>query len=326
MLVAKKVLLKPDFDEKLNTVHTLSTLYSGALQSQAIREKQYEDILEWISPSSTNYITPKRSNEVGSTCHWFLVSDKYLEWVGQGRSTLICSGKGTEPRGSRITVFSWRRQIPSRVSSSRLNVSLTRSSVIFNRLLQTPRLGIIYFFFNHSDRTQTAENVVRVLLRQLLTQMDAIPSEVRNEYSRYKQDPHKRMPDRQMYSNLLKCSIEAFFKANKTRIFVLVDAYDELLSTDEEKEINALAEKKAIRSSLSQLSGTGHAKILISTRPHYCQELRNSFPGAIVADVHGDPEDMKTYIKSRLEPFNFHEALKSEIMEQLLKASAKEKW
>jgi len=118
MLVAKKVLLKPDFDEKLNTVHTLSTLYSGALQSQAIREKQYEDILEWISPSSTNYITPKHDNEVSSSCRWFLASDEYLEWVGQGPSTMICGGKGTAFRQSRLIVLSGRRKIPSRVSSS----------------------------------------------------------------------------------------------------------------------------------------------------------------------------------------------------------------
>jgi len=168
--------------------------------------------------------------------------------------------------------------------------------------------------------------VLRVLLRQLLDQMNVIPSEVRNEYSRYKQDPHKRMPNSQTYATLLKCSIEEFFKANRNRVFVLVDAYDELLSTDDENGINHLAEKKVIRSSLSQLSGTGHAKILISTRPHYCQELRDTFSDLIVADVHGDLADMKTHIIRRLDPFNYHEDLKHQIRDQLIQANENEKW
>lgn len=66
-----------------------------ALQAKAIRERQEEDILEWIFPKGLKYITPKRGKEFGDTCDWFLRSAEYLDWVGQGPSTLICTGQGT---------------------------------------------------------------------------------------------------------------------------------------------------------------------------------------------------------------------------------------
>ena len=94
MSVAKKIFLNPDFDKKLDIVRARSGFYGDALQSMAIREKQYNEIIEWICPSSTKYLTPKKEKEVQDTCHRFLASSEYLDWVGQGPSTLICSGRG----------------------------------------------------------------------------------------------------------------------------------------------------------------------------------------------------------------------------------------
>jgi hypothetical protein len=76
----------------------------SALQTKVIREKQEEDILEWIFPSSSKYITPKRGKEFTDTCDWFFRSTEYLEWVGQGPSTLICVGKRT-PSNPRLSDF-----------------------------------------------------------------------------------------------------------------------------------------------------------------------------------------------------------------------------
>jgi hypothetical protein len=192
-------------------------------------------------------------------------------------------------------------------------------------LLQTPQLGIIYFFFNHSDRTQTAEIVIRVLLRQILEQLDNLPDMVISEYSRYKHDRHKRMPDRETFVRLLAFSIEQFYKGNKNQVFILVDAYDELLSTKENAGGAAL-EKSAVRSSLSVINQTNCAKILITTRPHHCQELQNTFQESRIIDIQGNHQDMETYIKGQMQPFDFPEALQKVVLSELLQSNLGEKW
>jgi hypothetical protein len=71
----------------------INTVVSAmALRSQTKKEK--DELLEWICPKDIKYITPKREKEVGNTFKWFLSSSKYLNWVDQDRSTMICSGKG----------------------------------------------------------------------------------------------------------------------------------------------------------------------------------------------------------------------------------------
>jgi len=58
-----------------------------------IRERQDEEILEWICPGS--FITHKRREEVFDTHQLFFKSEEYLNWVGEGPSALICTGQRT---------------------------------------------------------------------------------------------------------------------------------------------------------------------------------------------------------------------------------------
>lgn len=195
-------------------------------------------------------------------------------------------------------------------------------------MLQTPQLGIIYFFFNHAEHEQTAENVIRVLLRRLLDQLGRIPDEVQKEYSRYQSDPHNQMPDQTTYGRLLKRSVADFSRLNGNRVFILMDAYDEFLSGKEEKVERATEERTALRECLSSLLiETDYAKLLITTRPQYLKELQDTFPKSNIANIHGDEKDMRTYISSRLKRFpGLTDALKKCIMDKLLQANEQGKW
>ena len=115
MLVLGKAFGTLNFHQKLEIVHTRCDLYSSTLQSLEYREKQHKEILEWVWPSSTKYITPKRPKDLGDTCCWFLDSPNYLDWVGEGPSTLICSGKGTSFYISPLINLSWLWKVTSRV-------------------------------------------------------------------------------------------------------------------------------------------------------------------------------------------------------------------
>jgi len=134
------------------------------------------------------------------------------------------------------------------------------------------------------------------------------------------------MPDRDKYTNMLKCSIEEFFNTKKERVSILVDAYDELLSTKDEKLENAAVERAAVRSCLSSLTIPDHVKILIRTRPQYCKELQATFSKSKVVNIQGDDKDMKTYLESRLDPLSLGGALKKKIQNMLLEANKEEKW
>jgi hypothetical protein len=190
----------------------------------------------------------------------------------------------------------------------------------------TPRLGIIYFFFNHLDREQTAENVTRVLLRQLLQQLETIPKDIMSERSRYQKDTHRRMPDQAKYEDLLECSIDEFFEANQNRVFILVDAYDELLGRKEVKREVASRERATVRTCLSKLTRSGHAKVLITTRLHFCPELQATFPTSKVAEVRGDLKDMTAFLNDRMQFLNLQESLKTEVINKLVTANEDDKW
>jgi len=104
-----------------------------------------------------------------------------------------------------------------------------------------------------------------------------------------------------------------------------VDAYDELLST-KAKTGGATAEKSAVRASLAVLRKAKGTKILITTRPHHCEELQETFPDAKIATVHGDQTDMKTYIERMMQSCELPELFENEVMTELLKANMDEKW
>ena len=93
---------------------------SNIMLRDIVVKQQVMDILEWIWPESQKYSTPKGPDEdnVEKSGGWFLRSDKYIDWVGQGPSTLICIGQRNFPFLYERVLhrFSRSREITSRVS------------------------------------------------------------------------------------------------------------------------------------------------------------------------------------------------------------------
>ena len=195
------------------------------------------------------------------------------------------------------------------------------SSAIFHRLRQNPRLGTSYFFFNHSNRDQTAENVIRFLLRHAVAQLPTIPADVHAEYSRFKTDPHKIMANGKRFAGLLKSSLEEFANFSASPSFVLLDAYDEFCNSKSEDR-----ERADLLFCLSEIFRTNKVKILISTRPHWCMELANTFKGCQVAEVKGDLKDVKQYLEHELEFRNLSDGTKDLIKTAIVEANKEEPW
>jgi NACHT domain len=192
------------------------------------------------------------------------------------------------------------------------------SSVIFHRLRENPRVGISYFFFNHSNREQTAEDVIRVLLRQVTAQLQTIPPEVLADYSKFQKDPHRLPPSRETFANLLKSCLDAF----PGSCFILLDAYDEFRNAKCEDR-----EREGLRSFLAEISQMKRIRILITTRPHWRAELENVFAEAQVAEIRGDLKDVTRYLDSELQPRrHLNEGTKNLIRTKILEANRDNPW
>lgn len=170
--------------------------------------------------------------------------------------------------------------------------------MIFHRLRQNPRLRISYFVFNHSNKNETAENVIRFLLKQVVAQLPKAPKDVYEEYCRYKNDTHKVELEMPKLKGMLKYSLDELFKSASSPSCILLDAYDEFRNLNNNAEER---ERDELRKCLSEISHSNSAKIFITTRPHCTSELERDFVGQQVAECKGDLADMEKYLDHELE-------------------------
>jgi hypothetical protein len=169
--------------------------------------------------------------------------------------------------------------------------------VIFHRLRQNPRLRISYFVFNHSNKGETAENVIRFLLKAAVAQLPKVPDDVYNDYRAYERDPHKLPLETPRLESLLKSSLNELFNVTSSPSCILLDAYDEF------SNVNVNAEKREraeLRNCLSEISRSQTTKIFITTRPHCISELQGDFIGPQVAEYKGDLVDVEHYLDVEL--------------------------
>jgi len=172
---------------------------------------------------------------------------------------------------------------------------------------------------HHSEAEQTAENVIRRLLRQIVEQLPEIPAVVRHAYSSYMESPDREEPAPELFMSLLKSSIEKLCQLNPGGVFILVDAYDEFRNRRYEVE-----ERKSLLTYLSEILSCPGARIFISTREHGCLDLNTSFPNAPIAKVRGDLADRASYLDQRLADRSMSPGLKQTVKDTLLNASHEE--
>jgi NACHT domain len=180
----------------------------------------------------------------------------------------------------------------------------------------------LYFLFNHSNREQKAEDVIRILLKQLVKQLPIIPIDVENEYNRYQKDPHNVMPSQEKFQSLLNSSIQDYFARTSNRAFILIDAYDEFRNCPEEEE----SERTYLRSCLQQLCAADMARVFITTRPQHRDTMQETFPGAQMVEIHGDLKDIEKYLENRLQHFKAQPAMKERIKSAIMDENQTEAW
>jgi len=139
-----------------------------------------------------------------------------------------------------------------------------------------------------------ATHAIRVMLRQLLEQLETIPEKVCTVYSRDNKPGVQTGPA--TYKDLLTSCISEFSKLHSSRVFVVVDAYDEF-----ENEENERKERGEFRSVLTEIEKIGNSSIFITTRAECSRDLEETFSKPIMVNMEVDIEDIEGYLNSQLE-------------------------
>ena len=139
----------------------------------------------------------------------------------------------------------------------------------------------------------------------MLQQLVKIPDVVNAEYVKYTEDVHRSMPSLDTYMMLLTSCITEFFNLYANRVF---DAYDEFKNGE-----NEVKERANLLSCLRHVCLNDHARLLITTRLHCREELRNNFPATGIMDIEADLADIDDYLNDRMQNVRLHPDLERTI-------------
>ena len=120
---------------------------------------------------------------------------------------------------------------------------------------------------------------------------------------------------------LLKTAFSEFHKNSTNPVFILVDAYDEFLNKANKQQ----AERRRFREYIKEINEMGRVAILITTRDHLEDELRDSFESHIVK-MQADGEDIDKFLDKEIDPMNLSDENKAYIKEIIKQVNANEKW
>jgi hypothetical protein len=86
---------KGDVDSAIDMYIHATTSLTATIGVQILVNQRERDILQWLwtGDFEERHATLRKSRVLHSG-QWFLESDEYNQWVGDGPSTLICQGIG----------------------------------------------------------------------------------------------------------------------------------------------------------------------------------------------------------------------------------------
>ncbi|KAL1594508.1 hypothetical protein SLS60_010268 [Paraconiothyrium brasiliense] len=258
----------PDHSRELSVISDdISLLKSTATrQQQQIDESQRSKVLSWLSPATfeAKQRQLQERHEPG-TGAWFLRHDTFIQWKSERGSTLWCAG------------------IPGAGKTF-------MASLIIETLRQSG-YSVAFVFADYKEHmSNTKVNLISSLTRQLASQnqrnMDAA-------YSRYtKRLEQSSADDADPLTFEEHSEILQDISTNSDRIFVIVDAVDELPNTDEVRGSGGRAE---LLNALAQLHNVSK---LFTTRPHI--DAASFFPDFLQLDIAAKDQDLRTFLKARM--------------------------
>ncbi len=162
---------------------------------------------------------------------------------------------------------------------------------------------MIYLYCSYKEEeTQTPENMVGSLLKQLVQNRAVLPGDVRNLYTKH--FSKKTRPRLDEFARLLVQEV-----TTSSLVFVVIDALDECPERG-----NTRARLLTEIQKLPQ-----NARVLITSR--YSSMIEERFGNVPQIDIRATDDDFKRYVEARIEEASLakHVRSSSEIMEEITK-------
>jgi hypothetical protein len=142
--------------------------------------------------------------------------------------------------------------------------------------------GVVYFYFNYSEPNQSESDIMACLLKQLLCQLDFLPTEIESIYeaavTRFLRPKTSELVD------AFKICAARHFPTT----FVVLDGLDEWITNPVEGII-----------SLVQRFTSPSVKVMLTMRPHLSY-LQSHFDSITVLSISAKEEDIEKHIRQVL--------------------------
>jgi hypothetical protein len=142
------------------------------------------------------------------------------------------------------------------------------------------KIGITYLYFKNDDRGKSNEDVVKILLRYLVSKAGTMPPLLRKMF----EDNNNGRPPK--FDDLVTLMISYF--QFYTSIFVFFDALDE--STEEQREM--------VLELIQRLCGTG-MRVFLTSQPHLEPPIRR-LGGLVSYEIRAQNSDLNLFIGEAL--------------------------
>ena len=149
-----------------------------------------------------------------------------------------------------------------------------------------------------SQQEQTVNNIIGAVLKQLVSR-GGIPSYLREAFQKAKKEFGGRGPQLVDLMGMLRTTI-----ASLPRVFICIDALDECLPRCLPELLESLKDI---------VQGSPATKIFFTGRPHVKADIQRYFTGAVVIPISPNRDDIRNYLKMRLERDAEPEAMNNDL-------------
>ncbi|KAH6989799.1 hypothetical protein BKA56DRAFT_259996 [Ilyonectria sp. MPI-CAGE-AT-0026] len=235
-----------------------------ALKLESDRHHANEErtkILNWVAPFDDTIQQNYFRQQKKGTGQWFLDSVEFKAWVETEKQTLFCPGIP----GAGKTIL---------------------TSIVINELTSRfgndDSFGIAYIYCNFRRKhSQTAEDLLANLLRQLAQNRQSLPKSVHSLYD----DCKGQRPSVDEISTTLQSASEMYSK-----VYLVIDALDECETLE--------GCRSTFLEAIFDLQAKCKANVFATSR--FIPEIMEEFDGCVQLEIHAKAEDVGLYVDSRM--------------------------
>ena len=153
-------------------------------------------------------------------------------------------------------------------------------------------VSISYIYCDYKDRkTQTVVNLISSLVKQMLSQRKDMPQEVKDLYAKHKNGQGSLSPEEH---HELLASLPIYFQ----RSFVVVDALDEHISSDDEDDLTQMTILDTLLNHQHRWNGSKGYTLLFTSR--HIGSIQEKLAKCARIEISATDSDIELYLRSRI--------------------------